>query len=280
LPAVKGMYVLRAPILAKPLKEKAFRSHPHHQTQPLNRWRVSHGAGHNRPRDRHPTAPDDTLRPGGRLASTADAKDSASAPQGGTTDRIQGDVPGGRSDRSAVTGALVAGLLAGYGVAVPVGAIGALIVGLTARTSLKVGACAALGVATADGIYAVIAVLGGAAIARVIEPIATPLRWSAALILVVMAVRTAYTAIRHHRAATVAAGTGLSTPGRAYLGLLGLTLLNPATIVYFGALVLGRQAFSDPLRDAVWVLAAFLASASWQLLLAAGADHPVRAEPR
>jgi hypothetical protein len=33
---------------------------------------------------------------------------------------------------------------------------------------------------------------------------------------------------------------GLSTPGRAYAGLLGLTLLNPMTIVYFGALVLGR----------------------------------------
>ena len=47
--------------------------------------------------------------------------------------------------------ALVAGLLAGYGVAVPVGAIAVLIVGLTARTSLRVGAAAALGVATADG---------------------------------------------------------------------------------------------------------------------------------
>jgi arginine exporter protein ArgO len=170
-----------------------------------------------------------------------------------------------------VSGALVAGLLAGYGVAVPVGAIAALIVGLTARTSLKVGASAALGVASADGIYAVVAVLSGAAIARVIEPIATPLRWTAAVILIGMAARTAYTAIRHHRADTVAApGRGLTTPGRAYVGLLGLTLLNPATIVYFGALVLGRQAFSDPLRDLVWVIGAFVASASWQLLIAAG----------
>jgi arginine exporter protein ArgO len=171
-----------------------------------------------------------------------------------------------------VTEALVAGLLAGYGVAVPVGAIAALIVSLTARTSLRVGAAAALGVATADGVYALAAVLGGAALARVIAPISTPLRWVAAAVLVGLAVRTAVTAVRHHRERTERPATGLTTPARAYLGLLGLTLLNPATIVYFGALVLGRQA-GDELTAAgevAFVVAAFAASASWQLLLAGG----------
>jgi arginine exporter protein ArgO len=64
----------------------------------------------------------------------------------------------------------------------------------------------------------------------------------------------------------------LTTPGRAYVGLLGLTLLNPATIVYFGALVLGRQAGNEltVAGEIVFVLAAFAASASWQLLLAGG----------
>jgi arginine exporter protein ArgO len=171
-----------------------------------------------------------------------------------------------------VTEALVAGLLAGYGVAVPVGAIAALIVSLTARTSLRVGAAAALGVATADGVYAAVAVLGGAALARLIEPISTPLRWVAAVILVALAVRTAVTAVRHHRDQTERSAAGLATPGRAYLGLLGLTLLNPATIVYFGALVLGRQAADtvSAAGEVVFVLAAFAASASWQLLLAGG----------
>lgn len=168
--------------------------------------------------------------------------------------------------------ALVAGLLAGYGVAIPVGAIAALLVSLTARTSLRVGASAALGVATADGVYALVAVLGGAALARLIEPIATPLRWVAAAILVAFAIRTAVTAIRHHRDGSERPVGGLTTPRRAYFGLLGLTLLNPATVVYFGALVLGRQA-GDGLSaagEAVFVLAVFAASASWQLLLAAG----------
>jgi arginine exporter protein ArgO len=168
-----------------------------------------------------------------------------------------------------VTGALVAGLLAGYGVAIPVGAIGALIVGLTARTSLKVGAAAALGVATADGVYALAAVLGGAFLARLIAPVATPLRWVAAAVLIAMAARTAITAVRHYRQAGEARSrTGLTTPGRAYLGLLGLTILNPATIVYFGALVLGRR--PEDGSGVLFVVGAFLASASWQLLLAGG----------
>ena len=169
-----------------------------------------------------------------------------------------------------MTAALVAGLLAGYGVAVPVGAIAALIINLTARTSPRVGAAAAMGVATADGIYAVAAVLGGAALVRLIEPIGTPLRWAAAVILTGLAIRTAVTAVRHFREPALArANTGLSTPGRAYFGLLGLTLLNPATIVYFGALVLGRQASSAAAGlQVIWVAGAFVASASWQLLIA------------
>ena len=122
----------------------------------------------------------------------------------------------------------------------------------------------------ADGIYAVAAVLGGAALARLIEPIGTPLRWAAAVILTGLAIRTAVTAVRHFREpARARASTGLSTPGRAYLGLLGLTLLNPATIVYFGALVLGRPASSQTAGlQVIWVAGAFVASASWQLLIA------------
>jgi len=172
-----------------------------------------------------------------------------------------------------VTGALVAGALAGYGVAIPVGAIAALIVSLTARTSLKVGAAAALGVATADGVFAAAAVLGGAALAGLIAPVATPMRWIAAAVLIVLAGRTAVTAVRHHtERAAPRQRAGLTSPGRAYLGLLGLTILNPATIVYFGALVLGRRA-DDGISVAgqvLFVVGAFLASASWQLLLAGG----------
>ena len=95
--------------------------------------------------------------------------------------------------------ALWAGLVAGYGIAVPVGAIAPLLVGLSARLGLRVGAAAALGVATADGVYALLAVVGGVAFAEAIEPVSRPLRLLAAAVLAAIAVRTAVVAVRRHR---------------------------------------------------------------------------------
>jgi arginine exporter protein ArgO len=164
-----------------------------------------------------------------------------------------------------VSGAFLSGVVAGYGVAVPVGAIAVLIAGLTARTSLRVGAAAGLGAATADGVYALVAVLGGAALAAAIAPFATPLRWVAAAVLLLLAAWTARSAL--HRRTAAPPPLDSTTAGRAYLGVLGLTMLNPATIVYFAALVLGRGGSGG----GVWfVTGAFLASASWQLLVAGG----------
>jgi arginine exporter protein ArgO len=164
-----------------------------------------------------------------------------------------------------VSTAFLAGVAAGYGIAVPVGAIGVLIAGLSARVSLRVGAAAGLGAATADGVYALVAVLGGAAIAGLVEPIATPLRWVAAAVLLMLAASTAIGAFRRP------ASAGRDRPGlgawRAYAGILGLTLLNPATVIYFAALVLGRGGSGG---GPWFVIGAFLASASWQLLIAGG----------
>jgi arginine exporter protein ArgO len=167
--------------------------------------------------------------------------------------------------------AALAGMVAGYAVAVPVGAVAALLVGLTARTSLRVGSAAALGVATADGLYCALAVVGGAAAARLVEPVSGPLRWAAAVVLLGLAARTAYTAWRaRSQPPSVGTRPGLTSPGRAFVGLLALTVLNPSTVVYFTALVLGRRPDPDAAAGVVFVVAAFLASASWQLLLAVG----------
>jgi hypothetical protein len=58
-----------------------------------------------------------------------------------------------------VIAALIAGLVAGYGIAMPVGAVATYLVALTARSSLKVGVFAALGVASADSLYALFGTL-------------------------------------------------------------------------------------------------------------------------
>ncbi|MEV2212176.1 LysE family transporter [Streptomyces sp. NPDC050997] len=173
-----------------------------------------------------------------------------------------------------MTAVLVAGLLAGYGIAVPVGAVGTYLVSLTARTSLRTGSCAALGVASADGLYALVAAVGGATLAGALRPVLGPLRWVSALVLIALAARGAITAVRRYRDHLLATRCDPPppSPARAFLGLLGITLLNPTTVIYFAALVLGTRAEEAvrPLEQGVFVLAAFTASASWQLLLAGG----------
>jgi arginine exporter protein ArgO len=65
----------------------------------------------------------------------------------------------------------------------------------------------------------------------------------------------------------------LRTPLRAYTALAAVTVLNPLTVVYWAALVLGRQASAvgfAPAHSGVFVLAVVAASASWQLLLVSG----------
>lgn len=169
--------------------------------------------------------------------------------------------------------AVVAGLLAGYGVAVPVGAVSTYLVGLTARTSWRIGASAALGIASADFVYALLAAFGGAALTPVLRPVLTPLRWLSVVVLLALAIRVAAQAIRQYRAPESASMSGTPPhPARAYFGLLGVTLLNPTTVIYFAALVLGAGQPSTPdyLAQTGFVLAVFAASASWQLLLTTG----------
>jgi threonine/homoserine/homoserine lactone efflux protein len=154
---------------------------------------------------------------------------------------------------------------------VPVGAIGVLLISLSARHAFRVGAGAALGVATADGLYALVAVLGGAAVASLIEPVATPLRIVAAMVLLGIAAQIAVSAARHARVpGRELPPSRLRTTPRAYAGVLALTILNPVTIIYFTALVLGQREPFTPGERVVFVIAVFVASASWQLLLASG----------
>src|SRR5579871_2377917 len=122
--------------------------------------------------------------------------------------------------------ALVAGLTAGYGIAMPVGAVAAYLVALTARTSWRTGVFAALGVASADGVYGLIAVCGGAAVAPALHPVAQPLRWGSALVLVALAVQGTVAAVRRYRgrgdgSEPAAAASG---PVRTYLGMWGMTM--------------------------------------------------------
>lgn len=162
---------------------------------------------------------------------------------------------------------LLSGLVIGYAIAVPVGAVAALIITLSSRTSWAVGASAGLGVATVDGVYAAVAVIAGQQVARALEPIEAGLQVVSVVALLVIAALTLLHAVRP-------GGTRVQdgrswTPLRAWLVFVGITAVNPATVVYFAAIVLGGTVdIEGPAEGTVFVLAAFLASASWQVFVA------------
>jgi len=199
--------------------------------------------------------------------------------------------------------ALIAGAIAGYGVAIPVGAIAILIIDAALRRGLRDGLAAGAGAATADGVYATIAGLGGTAVAGVIAPWATPIRAVSVIVLIVIAAR----GLRDVRGEMKDAGrrdpsgnefggagsgssedTGFdgrplrgadspASPGpdsrprplATYARFVGLTIVNPTTVVYFTALVLGLPAVTGGLAERIaFAVGAFLASISWQSLLA------------
>lgn len=174
--------------------------------------------------------------------------------------------------------AFVAGVAAGYGIAIPVGAIAVLIIETGLRRGFRLAAAAGAGAATVDGIYAAVAAIFGVAIAGLLAPLATPLRIVAVVALVGIAVR-GLLGLRAHPQPAAAGAPALAadvemaertgSARRTFAAFLGLTLLNPLTVTYFAALILGLTATGvEPAEKAAFVAGAFLASLSWQLLLA------------
>lgn len=166
-------------------------------------------------------------------------------------------------------GAAVAGAIAGYGVAIPVGAVAVLLIDTATRRGPRIGAAAALGAATADGVYATAAGIFGGAIAAVLAPWSVTLRLASVVVLGAIGLRGLVLASRPPAPADGPAATEGRSARRTYVAFLGITLLNPMTIAYFAALVLGLPAVQGGLAERlVFAGAAFVASASWQLLLA------------
>ena len=163
------------------------------------------------------------------------------------------------------------GVLAGYGIAVPVGAIAVLIVDVGLRRGFGFGFMAGAGAATADLFYASLAALAGEAMAAALAPFAQSLRIASALVLLGLGSLGLWRArqIAPHQGAKLTPGNSHSYV-RTFAHFLGLTLLNPLTVAYFAALVLGGNAGSVvAIADrTAFVVGAGLASLSWQTLLA------------
>ena len=133
------------------------------------------------------------------------------------------------------------GLVTGWAIAIPIGAVGALLVALTARTSLRSGPRPRSGWPTVDGVYA--AARRGRRrrhrrltravrrrVARRVRARAAGDRRPDGL---------ACLAQRGRSAAAAASARDLR-PWQAFTAFLAITAVNPTTVVYFAAVVLGN----------------------------------------
>lgn len=163
------------------------------------------------------------------------------------------------------------GLLAGYGIAIPVGAIAVLIIQAGIRCGFRTGLMAGAGAASADFLYSLLAAFAGATLVRLLEPIATPLRVVSALVLIGLGMWGLRGSFQKKESKE---GTpdpvDECSPLRTYGKFLALTLINPMTIIYFAAYIIGRNIGGLDSWGAVgmFVLGAGLSSLSWQSLLA------------
>lgn len=203
------------------------------------------------------------------------------------------------------TSPLVLGVLAGLAVAVPVGPIAVLLLreGVVHGTRVALGA--GLGIATVDLLYAVVALVAGAQVARVVADHEVVVRWVTTIVLVVVGVVMLRGWWRERPAVRAGEESGpgdlvgtdavdvdrtrvddrtrvgvrtrvlAATPGATYLRFVALTVVNPATALIFAtvavALAGGVGASTGGaglVQGALFVVGAAAASAVWQSTLA------------
>ena len=178
-------------------------------------------------------------------------------------------------------GPLAAGFLAGLGIALPLGAIGVLIVREGVERGLRAAVPAAVAVACVDLAYALVAVVLGVRVAETLagwERTIQLVGAAALAIVVVWGVRGTLRGVgREHPDAPA---TPALPTHHVFLRFVGLTAVNPMTAVYFAALTTGLSAQLTGPAGAAFAAGVFLGSATWQLVLAfAGAFAGGRVGP-
>ena len=135
-----------------------------------------------------------------------------------------------------------AGLAAGLGIALPLGAIGVLIVREGVERGIRAAGIAALAVATVDFGYALVAVVVGDRIADALSGVERVVQVVGALALTAVVVIGVRDLLRSVRAGATEPSALPELPvgyRRTFLRFVGLTAINPMTAVYFVALTAG-----------------------------------------
>jgi len=158
----------------------------------------------------------------------------------------------------------VTGLVAGFAIAMPPGAVTSLIVRIGLARGFRSALAAGWGTATVDGLYCVTAVLAGVAVVPLLGAVDAPLRVVTGLVLVGLGVRGLATARREPASAGSPDARDLAA---TYVRFVAITLVNPATLAYFVAIALGFA--GSVLNDAgAFIAGVFVASLTWHAILA------------
>ncbi|WP_405808428.1 hypothetical protein OG729_27115 [Streptomyces sp. NBC_00210] len=161
----------------------------------------------------------------------------------------------------------MAGAAAGLGVAMPVGAVGVLLIqeGMRDRRGAVAAAAA---VAVVDCAYAAVATALGPLVASALSGVEAWVRLVSATVLAVIAVRGLVAS--RHPGPVAEGGSDGAGPVRTFTRFAALTLINPTTALYFAALTTAQgAALVTGAAGAVFVGGVFLASFVWQQLLVA-----------
>lgn len=158
----------------------------------------------------------------------------------------------------------VTGLVAGFAIAMPPGAVTSLIVRIGLARGFRSALAAGWGTATVDGMYCVIAVLAGAAVIPLLGAVDAPLRVVTGLVLVGLGLRGLLAGRREAQAAGSPDARDLAA---TYLRFVAITMVNPATLAYFVAIALG---FAGAVLDGAgaFIAGVFAASLTWHAVLA------------
>lgn len=167
----------------------------------------------------------------------------------------------------------LAGAAAGLGVAVPVGAMGVLLIQEGMRDRRRAVAAAAA-VAVVDLAYAGVATALGPLVASALSGVEAWVRLVSATVLGVIAVQGLLaardTGPGPESDGTPGSGTPGSGPARTFTRFAALTLINPTTALYFAALTTAQGAeLTAGTAGIVFVGGVFAASLVWQQLLVA-----------
>ena len=176
---------------------------------------------------------------------------------------------------------LIKGLIFGFSIAVPVGPLSILCMRRTMSHGRLYGVVSGLGVATADALYAAIAIFGLGFITHLLVAWQLELRLIGGCFLLYLGIRTLCTkAPSLHARLEVNHNHSAATFRNGYATTFLLTLTNPMTILAFAALFVSIQenepaltSLEKYLANLLLVGGAFLGSSIWWLMLVEFVAH-------